>query len=238
MKPGFLTLQRKFFDHWLWTEPRQFSRAEAWLDLLRSAAFADHSRIIRGSLVTVNRGEIVASLRYLGERWGWKKDKVNTFVRLLESATMIRRETRQQETVLILCNYDTYNIQTGALSDSQQAQSQTANRQSPDNDPTKDNKGNKGKKEIPPNPQGVMNLDDSENRSNRKRYATHAEVTLYAQSQPMGISEDCIDAFFDRMEEIGWTDDKGLPLADWRARFRRYATNWHNNRNQPNKNNR
>lgn len=83
-----------------------------------------------------------------------------------------------------------------------------------------------------------MVFDDSENRSNRKRYATHAEVTLYAKSQPMGISEDCIDAFFDRMEEIGWTDDKGLPLADWRARFRRYATNWHNNRNQPNKNNR
>jgi hypothetical protein len=51
----------------------------------------------------------------------------------------------------------------------------------------------------------------------------------------MPISEDCIDAFFDRMEEIGWTDDKGLPLANWQARFRRYATNWTNNRNRQSK---
>jgi hypothetical protein len=77
---------------------------------------------------------------------------------------------------------------------------------------------------------------EEEDRSkNRKRYATHPEVSAYAKSQPMGISEDCIDAFFDRMEEIGWVDDRGLPLADWRARFRRYATNWINNANQPNR---
>lgn len=83
-----------------------------------------------------------------------------------------------------------------------------------------------------------MVFSDSEARSNRKRYATHEEVVSYGNSQPFPISEECMDSFFDRMEEIGWTDDKGLPLADWRARFRRYATNWHNNRNQPNKNNR
>jgi hypothetical protein len=77
--------------------------------------------------------------------------------------------------------------------------------------------------------------DQEEDRSDRKRYATHQEVQTYGKSQPFPISEDCMDAFFDRMEEIGWVDDKGLPLADWRARFRRYATNWANNRNAPNK---
>jgi hypothetical protein len=75
--------------------------------------------------------------------------------------------------------------------------------------------------------------DGEKSPRNPKRYATHEEVTKYATSQPMPISEDCIDSFFDRMEEIGWTDDKGLPLADWRARFRRYATNWANNRTNP-----
>lgn len=77
--------------------------------------------------------------------------------------------------------------------------------------------------------------DQEKDRSNRKRYADFPEVESYAKSQPMPISQECIEAFFDRMEEIGWTDDKGLPLADWRARFRRYATNWANNRNQPNR---
>jgi len=74
--------------------------------------------------------------------------------------------------------------------------------------------------------------EKEEPRTNRKRYATHAEVVTYGRSQPFPISEECMDAFFDRMEEIGWTDDKGLPLADWRARFRRYATNWSNNSNR------
>jgi hypothetical protein len=71
---------------------------------------------------------------------------------------------------------------------------------------------------------------EEEDRSkNRKRYATYDEVIAYAKSQPMAISDECIDAFFDRMEEIGWVDDRGLPLANWQARFRRYATNWANN---------
>jgi hypothetical protein len=49
----------------------------------------------------------------------------------------------------------------------------------------------------------------------------------------MPIPDDCAESFFDRMEEIGWTDDRGLPLANWHARFRRYATNWINNMNKP-----
>ena len=79
-------------------------------------------------------------------------------------------------------------------------------------------------------------LKENSTRKDPKRYATFEEVTTYGMSQPLPISQECIDAFFDRMEEIGWVDDKGLPLADWKARFRRYATNWINNRNSPNKN--
>jgi hypothetical protein len=80
-----------------------------------------------------------------------------------------------------------------------------------------------------------MVSDVGSSRENRKRYADFSEVESYAKSQPMAIAQECIEAFFDRMEEIGWTDDKGLPLADWRARFRRYATNWANNRDQTNR---
>jgi hypothetical protein len=73
--------------------------------------------------------------------------------------------------------------------------------------------------------------EEEAKRPNPRRYASHDEVTKYAKSQPFPISDDCVDSFFDRMEEIDWCDDKGLPLANWQARFRRYATNWHNNRN-------
>ena len=91
-------------------------------------------------------------------------------------------------------------------------------------------------------PKGIHTLQDQDKDQDKekdkekerpsRRFATHAEVTKYATSQPMPIPAECIDAFFDRMEEIGWTDDKGLPLANWQARFRRYATNWINNMNR------
>lgn len=72
-------------------------------------------------------------------------------------------------------------------------------------------------------------------RANPKRFASFEDVTKWAESQPMGIPKECTEAFFDKMEEIGWVAENGLPLACWKARFRRYATNWINNLNAPNK---
>ena len=109
---GYLKLQRKFYDHWLWDEKRTFSKAEAWLDLLQLAAFAPSKRMIRGQLIRLDEGECVASVRYLGERWQWGKDKVAKFMSLLESDAMIRRMSRQGETILILCKYKEYSRRT------------------------------------------------------------------------------------------------------------------------------
>jgi len=72
-------------------------------------------------------------------------------------------------------------------------------------------------------------------RANPKRFASFEQVNSFAKSQPMGISDECIEAFFDKMEEIGWVAENGLPLADWKARFRRFATNWQKNLSAPNK---
>jgi hypothetical protein len=62
-----------------------------------------------------------------------------------------------------------------------------------------------------------------------------SEVSQFAKSQPFGISEECTEAFFDEMEALQWTY-KGQPCVAsnaWQARFRRYSTNWINNRNNP-----
>ena len=61
---------------------------------------------------------------------------------------------------------------------------------------------------------------------NRHRMATFEEVRQFAQSQPMAISEECCESFFDRMEAEGWVTKQGFPLADWRPRFRSWVTAW------------
>jgi hypothetical protein len=69
-------------------------------------------------------------------------------------------------------------------------------------------------------------------KANPKRMATFPQVMAFAKSQPMPISEECCEAFFDRMEAEGWITPNGFPLADWQPRFRSWITNWANNANR------
>jgi hypothetical protein len=86
--------------------------------------------------------------------------------------------------------------------------------------------------ESPPPPPKILDFETKPDATpNPNRVATFDEVTAFARSQPMPISEECCEAFFDRMEAEGWVTPRGLPLADWRARFRSWATNWTNNAN-------
>ena len=70
---------------------------------------------------------------------------------------------------------------------------------------------------------------------NQNRSATFEQVVSFAKSQPMAITEECCEKFFDRMEADGWVNKHGFPLADWRPRFREWATSWSKNANNKNR---
>lgn len=106
---GFVKLSRGFFDHYLWSETRTFSKAEAFLDLIQRASFAEHKQLIDGQLITLERGEQIASVRYLAKRWAWSKGKVKRFLDGLAHDQMVSRKTGHGQTILTLCNYDAYN---------------------------------------------------------------------------------------------------------------------------------
>lgn len=106
---GFFQLQRRFFDHWLWTgEPRVFSKAEAFLDLLQLAAFTRTKKIVGSSVIVIEPGQVCGSERYLAGRWGWSTKKVRNFLTLLEADRMAERQKKQGVTVITLCNYAKY----------------------------------------------------------------------------------------------------------------------------------
>ena len=69
------------------------------------------------------------------------------------------------------------------------------------------------------------------------RSPSFQQVLKFAKGQPMPISDECIEAFFDEMEALEWTY-RGRPCLSqsaWHARFRKWATNWMNNANRANK---
>jgi hypothetical protein len=111
MEEGYIMLSRRFFLHTLWMEERAYSRAEAWVDLIRTAAFRDTKRVIQGNLIQVPRGGIVASVRFLSGRWKWSTTKTCKFLDVLRLEGMIKTEKRQGQTVLLLCKFEEYNTE-------------------------------------------------------------------------------------------------------------------------------
>lgn len=152
---NYVPINRKIFTHALWNEDRAKSKFEAWIDLIQSARFDDGeaSALIGGKIVKWNRGEVPASLRYLSERWGWSKNKVDDFLKLLESDRMIVRRTAKgtSQTVITLCNYESYNM-NGKIKGQQKGQEGDSEGTDGGQEGDKYKKVNKEKKEedIPP----------------------------------------------------------------------------------------
>lgn len=83
----------------------------AWLDLCHNARWEDGTRIVDGVVIPLKRGEVLASLRWMAQRWEWSVKKVRSFVNLLTHPDVAKleiiRET-PQGTVYRIVNYDTY----------------------------------------------------------------------------------------------------------------------------------
>lgn len=161
---GFIKLSRKFFENALWKEHRQYSRSEAWLDLIQMAGFEDSKYILNNRAIEVQRGEIVASRRFLENRWLWGSTKVTNFLDYLKKEGMINQRQTNGQTIITLCNYDTYN--TRQTSDDVENKPATNQRQTRGKPPTNQNKEYKESKEgkeikeyIPPiSPEGEIEI--------------------------------------------------------------------------------
>lgn len=109
MEEGWFKLHRKFFKNQFWKEERQYSKAEAWLDLLQSAKIDASSESIKGVVIEVQRGQLVASRRYLEKRWKWGSTKVTNFLKQLQKKSMINLSQTNGQTVITLVKYEYYN---------------------------------------------------------------------------------------------------------------------------------
>ena len=117
MCDGWIKISRKIQFHWLWEDAE---RLKWWLDLLFSAEFKEKKMLVSGQLLTIGRGQLLASVRSLQERWARRDKKgeiiskpsertVISFLKLLEQENMIIRETRQHlNTYITICNYECY----------------------------------------------------------------------------------------------------------------------------------
>ena len=95
-------------DHWLWTEERVFSKAEARLDLLKMVNQADGKVMMNGRLMEVKAGSRITSIKELSERWKWSRKKAANYLKLLQDDGMIAFESTSKYTLVTVMNWAFY----------------------------------------------------------------------------------------------------------------------------------
>ena len=211
MNESFLMLARRIFGHHFWLETRTFSRAEAWLDLLQTAAYAPHKRMISGHIMEIPRGGLVASVRWLSDRWKWSNTKVCLFLDVLEEENMITREKRHGNTLLSICKYDAYNTPHDTETTGKRRKDDTeatAGRQR--DDAIEEGKERKGSLPLRDLCQGL-------------EIPPWEHVREFART--IGLAEWKARDAFDRLESTGWRD-KGEAIQKWKPYFTRVKTWW------------
>lgn len=108
MDKGWIKINRSFFDHFLWNEDRPKTKAEAWLDLIQLARHEVSPTMINGVKYVANRGQVIGGKRYYAARWKWSNGKVKRFLKLLKDEHQIIFDSKENISVVNLCNYDKY----------------------------------------------------------------------------------------------------------------------------------
>ena len=110
---GYIMLNRKMFDGGdkLWEEKRTRTKAEAWIDLIQLANWRAGRMLVGNDAIELQRGEFLASVRYLSRRWHWSTKKCWAFLKMLEGPKWKRirkQRTTPQGNIYLIVNYDSY----------------------------------------------------------------------------------------------------------------------------------
>ena len=198
---GWIKLQRKITDCWIWDDGSPFDRRSAWIDLLLTANHADKKVVLDGQITTVKRGQILTSVRKLSERWKWSRTKVTAFLGILEKDGMVLKESDTKKTLITVENYGFYQD-----SDSEE----------------KPPKSHRSATEVPPKDTNNNDKNDK-NDKKRERVRTHftpptlEDVTAYCQERHNNIDPQ---HFLDYYQRQNWRLANGVHMADWKAAVR------------------
>jgi hypothetical protein len=105
---GVFAVDRAIWDHDYLVDSTPFSRREAWLWLVSEAAWKPHRRRVAGRAFNLERGQVVASNRFIAGKWRWTEARVRRFLSGLKTEGMVDAKTDAGVTVLTIRNYDAY----------------------------------------------------------------------------------------------------------------------------------
>lgn len=212
---GWVKVHRQLDQHWLSASPE---RLGAWVTLLLMANHQDKKVLIGAQLVEVKRGSFITSQRKLQRKWGWSREKFNTFFTLLQADGMCTYNSTNKYTYITITNYDTY--QTNPTTDqhtdqppiSAQTDTQSVHKPTTNKNDKNEKKG-KNEKKISPNGDEITFpsvLDSPECRTEWSRWLGHK-----ANRREGYKSEDSQEAQLRRCAKLFVTPERFLAAIEF-----------------------
>lgn len=198
---GYFKIERDFLSSPFWLA-EEFTKAQAWIDLIGMANFADKTKFYKGAFQKVKRGQIITSQQSLANRWKWSRHRVSDFLRTLEGAAMVTTERTTHGTLLTVVNYGFYQ----------------------------DGGSTKGRKTGQPKDAGGTfdghrrDIQEESKEGIKEGNGgttppTRAEVSAYIEEKGLQVDPD---RFVDYYESVGW-EVNGKPMRSWKAACRRWS---------------
>lgn len=114
---GYVAMARDWQDDAFFGSD-EFSRRDAWAWLVAHAAWKPTSARVKGSRIELHRGELCFSQRFLAEKWGWSKSRVDRFIANLRDEGIIETRSKigataghsagQGQSIITICKYAKY----------------------------------------------------------------------------------------------------------------------------------
>ena len=111
MEQGWIKISRNITEHWLWQDSE---RLKWWLDLLLMASWKEQSKLVGKRIVTLQKGQIVASVTFLCKRWKRSRSMVEPFLEALQKEGMISKDVCKNISIISVLNYEKYQSKTDA----------------------------------------------------------------------------------------------------------------------------
>lgn len=102
---GWIKIYREITQHWIFQDAEKF---KWWIDMIFLASYEDNRVLVGNHLVSLKRGQFIASIAFLVKRWNTGKDKVINFLKLLQVDGMIDKVTDNNVSIITICNYESY----------------------------------------------------------------------------------------------------------------------------------
>lgn len=96
-------MRNDLHDEWFFKNPQYFMW---WCDLMHLASWKSETVMVGSIPVSLNRGQLIASINDLVKRWDRSKDMIIKYIKVLETKGLIIKTTKNNISIITILDYD------------------------------------------------------------------------------------------------------------------------------------